>query len=267
MHKGQHRKPRHTARHRKPAPATNAVRMAAPIAVPALLLAAHHAAAPHHPDPINPAIFHPAVAAAPATVAPYHAVAMAHHSAPRPHHYTVKPGDTLSIIAKREYGSRADWPSLWWDNKRRVRNPNMIVPGEKLTLGAWHKPGHYVRRVALAAIPVPIAPPVSHAVLAAAPPAAPAAPAPPAATQPVVAAAGAPGSFQACVIARESGGNPSAVNPSSGAGGLYQFLPSTWAALGHSGLPENASVAEQNQAFQQAYSQSGTSPWAPYDGC
>jgi len=73
--------------------------------------------------------------------------------------------------------------------------------------------------------------------------------------------------FQACVIQRESGGNPSAVNPSSGAGGLYQFLPSTWQALGHSGLPENASVAEQNQAFQQEYAQSGTSAWSPYDGC
>jgi hypothetical protein len=57
------------------------------------------------------------------------------------------------------------------------------------------------------------------------------------------------------------------VNPSSGAGGLYQFLPSTWAALGHSGSPQNASVAEQNQAFQQEYAQSGTAAWAPYDGC
>jgi hypothetical protein len=75
------------------------------------------------------------------------------------------------------------------------------------------------------------------------------------------------GSYQQCVIAAESGGNASAVNPSSGAGGLYQFLPSTWAALGHSGLPENASVAEQNQAFQQEFAQSGTSAWAPFDGC
>lgn len=75
------------------------------------------------------------------------------------------------------------------------------------------------------------------------------------------------GSFQACVITRESGGNPRAVNAASGAGGLYQFLPSTWQALGHSGLPENASVAEQNQAFAQAYAQDGAQPWAPSDGC
>ena len=77
----------------------------------------------------------------------------------------------------------------------------------------------------------------------------------------------ASGSFQQCVIQAESGGNPSAVNASSGAGGLYGFLPSTWQALGHSGLPQNASVAEQNQAFQQQYAQSGGSAWSAYDGC
>ena len=78
---------------------------------------------------------------------------------------------------------------------------------------------------------------------------------------------GAPGSFQACVISRESGGNPQAVNPASGAGGLYQFLPSTWASLGLPGLPENASVAVQNAAFQKEFALAGTQPWAPSDGC
>lgn len=75
------------------------------------------------------------------------------------------------------------------------------------------------------------------------------------------------GSYQQCVISRESGGNPSVVNASSGAGGLYQFLPSTWAALGYSGSPQNASVATQNAAFAQAYAKWGTQPWSPSDGC
>jgi hypothetical protein len=48
---------------------------------------------------------------------------------------------------------------------------------------------------------------------------------------------------------------------------LYGFLPSIWQSLGHSGLPENASVAEQNQAFAQEYAQSGGSAWSAYDGC
>ncbi len=93
------------------------------------------------------------------------------------------------------------------------------------------------------------------------------APAPAAATSPAGTSSVAPGGFQACVIARESGGNAQAVNPASGAGGLYQFLPSTWQSLGYSGLPEDAPVSVQNAAFQQAYAQSGTGPWAPSDGC
>ncbi len=75
------------------------------------------------------------------------------------------------------------------------------------------------------------------------------------------------GGFQSCVIQRESGGNASAVNPSSGAGGLYGFLPSTWQSLGFSGLPENASVAEQNAAYAKEYAQSGGAAWSAYDGC
>jgi resuscitation-promoting factor RpfC len=82
-----------------------------------------------------------------------------------------------------------------------------------------------------------------------------------------MAGTGGMSAFQACVIARESGGNPSAVNPSSGAGGLYGFLPSTWQALGFPGLPENASVTTQNAAFAKEYAQSGSAAWAPYDGC
>lgn len=75
------------------------------------------------------------------------------------------------------------------------------------------------------------------------------------------------GSYQQCVITRESGGNPRAVNASSGAGGLYQFLPSTWASLGYSGAPQDASVATQNAAFAKLYATAGTQPWSPSDGC
>ena len=71
-----------------------------------------------------------------------------------------------------------------------------------------------------------------------------------------------PSSFQQCVSWRESGNNPTASSS-----GLYGILPSTWASLGYSGTAGSASVAQQNQAFQQLYAQDGTSPWAPYDGC
>ena len=181
------------------------------------------------------------------------------HQAPA--HYTVKQGDTLSSIARHEYGSATAWPALWWVNRQKVHNPEMIQVGQRLTLSSWHPHKAWLNRVALAAIPAPApAPPV-----AAAAPVSPSAVTQPASTSTATYSGGS--GYQQCVIAAESGGNPSAVNPSSGAGGLYQFLPSTWAALGHSGLPQNASVAEQNQAFQQEYAQSGTSAWSPYDGC
>jgi nucleoid-associated protein YgaU len=182
--------------------------------------------------------------------------AAAHQAHQAPAHYTVKAGDTLSGIARHEYGSAHAWPALWWVNRHKVHNPQMIRVGQRLALSSWHPHKAWLDRAALAATPAP--PPVS-----AAPAAAPAAVTSPASTATYSGGSG----YQACVIAAESGGNPSAVNPVSGAGGLYQFLPSTWAALGHSGLPQNASVAEQNQAFQQQYAQSGTSAWSPYDGC
>ncbi len=40
--------------------------------------------------------------------------------------------------------------------------------------------------------------------------------------------------------ARESGWNPASVNPSSGAAGIPQFLPSTWADFGYSYFPRDA---------------------------
>jgi soluble lytic murein transglycosylase-like protein len=73
-------------------------------------------------------------------------------------------------------------------------------------------------------------------------------------------------SVWACIIRHESGGNPGAVNPSSGAGGLFQFLPSTWWGLGGSGLPENAPVAVQVAMAAAAYNGSYWHPWVG-DGC
>jgi resuscitation-promoting factor RpfC len=181
--------------------------------------------------------------------------AAAHHSS---HHVTVRPGDTLSEISKRVYGRAADWPALWWVNRHAVPNPGMIRAGQRLRVSHWHRVRPWLTHAALAAAPAPAPQPA---------PAAGGTGAAPASAQTTGSYSGAPGSFQACVIQAESGGNPSAVNPSSGAGGLYGFLPSTWQALGFSGLPEDAPVSVQNAAFAKEYAQSGASAWAPYDGC
>lgn len=73
--------------------------------------------------------------------------------------------------------------------------------------------------------------------------------------------------FEACVIARESGGNAQVMN-SSGHYGLYQFSESTWEAYGGSAASfGHASPAEQRRVFLAAIARGGQSNWSPYDGC
>jgi peptidoglycan hydrolase-like protein with peptidoglycan-binding domain len=64
------------------------------------------------------------------------------------------------------------------------------------------------------------------------------------------------------IVQCESGGNYSAVNPSTGAGGAYQILPSTWQAYGGQGLPQDASPAEQDRIASEIYASQGASAWS-----
>jgi peptidoglycan hydrolase CwlO-like protein len=72
---------------------------------------------------------------------------------------------------------------------------------------------------------------------------------------------GGPYSIPAYIVACESGGNYGAINPSSGAGGAYQILPSTWALYGGKGAPQNASKAEQDRVAAQIWGDSGSGAW------
>jgi hypothetical protein len=75
------------------------------------------------------------------------------------------------------------------------------------------------------------------------------------------------GGMQSCIIARESGGSSQVMN-GTGHYGLYQFAYGTWVANGGSpGSFGHASVAEQNQVFNNTVRSSGYSAWTPYDGC
>jgi resuscitation-promoting factor RpfB len=58
----------------------------------------------------------------------------------------------------------------------------------------------------------------------------------------------------------ESGGNPRAVNP-AGYYGLYQFSLGTWASVGGSGNPIDATPDEQTYRAQLLFQRSGASPW------
>jgi len=67
-----------------------------------------------------------------------------------------------------------------------------------------------------------------------------------------------------CLIRYESGGNPNAVNRSSGAAGLLQFLPSTWAGTpqGRAGLSVfNPQAARAAAAWMLA--QGRAKEWVP----
>lgn len=49
--------------------------------------------------------------------------------------YTVRSGDSLSAIARRELGNEGRWRELYAMNKGVIgSNPDMIHPGMKLTL-------------------------------------------------------------------------------------------------------------------------------------
>jgi nucleoid-associated protein YgaU len=46
----------------------------------------------------------------------------------------VKSGDSLSKIAKREYGNANDWKRIFEANKDIIKDPNKIFPGQKLKI-------------------------------------------------------------------------------------------------------------------------------------
>lgn len=180
--------------------------------------------------------------------------------------YTIVAGDTLSGIAGEFCADAHQWPGIWQQNQAEIPDPDLIYPGQKLTFTCDGVTT--VTQVAAAADPAgqaadsdqddqPQAPvQQASAVITSA--------------SGIISTAGM-SAFEQCVISRESGGNAQAVNPVSRAGGLFQFLPSTWAALGfarqYPGGAQTAPVAVQEQAFAEAYAQSGTADWAPYDGC
>jgi LysM repeat protein len=168
-----------------------------------------------------------------------------------PAEIVVRRGDSLSGIAARY---RIEWPGLYEANRSVIgENPNLLTVGERLRVPS---------AASAARLAASYRPPVVSAVTPSA------APTQTAVMQGTPAESAAPaGSFQQCVISRESGGNAQITN-GSGHYGLYQFSYSSWVAAG--GNPADfgdASVAEQNQVFATAYAEDGTAPWAPYDGC
>ena len=192
------------------------------------------------------------------------------HRADTVWYHTVAGGETLSVLAARYYGNPALWPALWWVNKAKIANPNALPAGLVIKIDPWHPAYGWLTAAADRAIPPPPAPVVvmasrgSGRAVRAAPAYRNVSYSAPAASY----SGGTPGgSFGACVVARESGGNSQVMN-STGHYGLYQFSESTWIGYGGSAASfGHASVGEQQRVFSNALAQGGQSNWSPYDGC
>ena len=48
--------------------------------------------------------------------------------------YTVKSGDSLSKIAKAQYGDASQWKRIYEANKDKINNPDLIHPGQEFTI-------------------------------------------------------------------------------------------------------------------------------------
>jgi hypothetical protein len=175
--------------------------------------------------------------------------------------FTVQAGDSLSSISGLMYGNDNDWPVLYYANQSAISSPDDISVGQVL-------------RVPVLPATIPAAPAIATAAPAESSSSSssysestPAASTSTASQSDSTVDSSDYSGFQACVIQAESGGDSQVMN-SSGHYGLYQFSASTWAAYG--GNPADfgdASVAEQNQVFDNAMAAGGESNWAPYDGC
>ena len=166
--------------------------------------------------------------------------APAHHA---PGHYTVRPGDTLSNIARQEYGSRADWPALWWTNRHNISNPDAIVAGQKLRLSTWHPRSAWIEKAAMAARPVLAQAPSSQSPSSL-----------PVATSsaPVSGYPASSGGVNwSAIAACESGGNWS-TNTGNGFYGGLQFSQGTWDAYGGGQYASTASGASESQQIAVA---------------
>jgi Transglycosylase-like domain/LysM domain len=169
-----------------------------------------------------------------------------------PASYTVRPGESLSAIAAYAYGSAADWPAVWWANRRQVANPNVLAAGQLLRLPARSQVAAWMARAASAAIPgtAPAAPESASQAGPAAPVQAPI-------------PASSDGANWSAIAACESGGDWSADTGNGFYGGL-QFTEETWLAYGggqYASSANLASAAQQIAVAQRVLAGQGIGAW------
>jgi hypothetical protein len=180
--------------------------------------------------------------------------AAAHHGRG---HYRVKPGDSLSTIARDRYGRSADWPILWWANRHRVPDPAVITTGQRLRVPDAHRVRPWLVRAAMAAIPAPPPAPAGPAAGGSAPAA------PVVSSAPAPAAASSGGVNWSAIAACESGGNWS-INTGNGFYGGLQFTQQTWLGYGggqYAQSANQATPAQQIAVAQRVAAGQGMGAW------
>lgn len=60
--------------------------------------------------------------------------AQAQAEAEKPRTYVVKSGDSLSKIAKELLGDAKRWPEIFEANRDKIKDPNLIYPGQELLI-------------------------------------------------------------------------------------------------------------------------------------
>ena len=155
-----------------------------------------------------------------------------------PKTYVVTSGDSLSMIAASQ--ALDTWRPIWNANPA-ITDPDMIYPGETLVIPTAPVADRPLPAgVDTAATPIATTTRVTQSTAA-------------------NYATGASGVL-AHIRQGESGGNY-ADNTGNGYYGAYQFSLGTWRGVGGSGLPSDASPAEQDMRAQMLYNERGCSPW------
>lgn len=178
----------------------------------------------------------PPVTAAPAAPTPPPA------APPEPVMVTVNPGDYLTAIA----AAHNTTAMRLFDANTVIQNPDLIYPGQQLRVPSNDE------QLTPRALPAPAAPAAVAATMAPQTyqPA-------PTSTSNVIAS---DGSVWDRIAACESGGNW-AINTGNGYYGGLQFTLQSWRGVGGSGLPSNASRAEQIARGQMLQARQGWGAW------
>lgn len=132
------RRGRHTTPSQVEKVAEKAGKAAPAMAIAGVLVAVpqshQHSAAAAKPTTVTTAVVHKSATAVPAaTVSETSAIKLAAKTA-KNRSYDVQSGDTLSSIAQRYYHKANDWQWLYHENDKTISDPNLIYPGQKLSV-------------------------------------------------------------------------------------------------------------------------------------